>query len=574
MLLFPEIVLRGGKTLEGGELLAQAHDYRNAGATCLRVAAEGGGAPNYVAAKQLVESSGLQVMLAGGMTSREAAEKFLCSCAGIIVLDSSTVRKDPALLAELVRVYPEHIAVEFDISDVDAAAFAQEMRQAGVKTLIISDSTGAAGVPVYRDLQIEGMAIIIRGGITTMEQLRRWNEAGVYGAILDSAALESLPELGSCVRAVQPAASAFGSVEQRMAFTYLETFPGFIPAKAAPVTEAEQRAFYEFVHALYQLAYEAPDLLVKSLHADGTYLNPFQALNTGRPGLKQEMDAFNKRMTELLKYLFTAGGGKTPRGSVPKTEKGFKDFLKRLGITGNAEAFAALYPAWGWLCTRPGANWVTFAACVFDVGYPYARDVWASLLGDEAYGKLENALLSRGYSCVTGYGNGEAPEVDSLPLSLTYANLAWDATPPSAGHLYGTRHTGMTTIYTRGCQARAMLALQIPNEAKVGLPYAADAPPPARELILERIKRCDGCGYCTQTDKTGKRQRAFIPTTWEGETILFCPYYAVFNCCWVRLDESSVDKIIAYLEWLDSFVLPKLREKKPQKKKAAAIAFM
>jgi hypothetical protein len=152
-----------------------------------------------------------------------------------------------------------------------------------------------------------------------------------------------------------------------------------------------------------------------------------------------------------------------------------------------------------------------------------------------------------------------------LPLPLSYANLAWDPEPQSAGQFFKIRHTGIFITYARGCHVRAMLALQIPNEAKVGLPYAADAPPPARALIMERIKRCDGCGYCTQTHKTGKRPRACIPTTWDGRTTLFCPYYPVFNCCWARLDNGTADKITAYLDWLDAVVLPRLREKKTSK---------
>jgi phosphoribosylformimino-5-aminoimidazole carboxamide ribonucleotide (ProFAR) isomerase len=572
MLIFPEMILHGEKTAQGGDPLELAHRYRDAGVTWLYLTGEGGQTPNYVAAKRLIDSSGLRVMIAGGINTREAAEKYLSCCVGYIVLDLATVTGKPLLLEELVRDYPERVAVEFDARDVDTAVFVQKMRSAGVRTLLVADRkygclTDAVGTLAYRDIRVIGLNFIARVGVSTIEQLHSLKDNGVYGVVLSSAALEGPLDLAECVRAIQPATDAYGSVEQRMAYTYLETFPPFVAATDAPVSEAAQRQFYDFMRSVYQLAYDEPGLLVNSLHPDGTYLNPFQAGNTGRPGLKQEMDAFVKRMDDLLKFLFASGGGEVTRGHVPKTDKAFKAFFERLGITGSASEFAAAYPAWLWLCTRPGANWVTFAACVFDEAYPYARDVWASLLGGEAFKRIETVLLERGYTRITGCDDASAPqELVNLPLPLKYANLAWDATPPSAAQFLGTRHTGLVSYYARGCQVRAMMALQIPNEAKIGLQFAADAPPAARELILERIKRCDGCGYCNQTDR--KRPRAFIPTTWDGNTYLFCPYFPAFNCCWVQLDDAAADKILSYLGWLDTFVLPRLREKKTQKKKA------
>ena len=49
----------------------------------------------------------------------------------------------------------------------------------------------------------------------------------------------------------------FTSLEQRMAWTYLDTLPPFVPANGGP-SEAEQRGFYDFIRGLYQLAFEEP----------------------------------------------------------------------------------------------------------------------------------------------------------------------------------------------------------------------------------------------------------------------------------------------------------------------------
>ncbi len=69
-----------------------------------------------------------------------------------------------------------------------------------------------------------------------------------------------------------------------------------------------------------------------------------------------------------------------------------------------------------------------------------------------------------------------------------------------------------------------------------------------KRFILDTSKRCDGCRYCVQTDKTGKRPLAYV--TVENDKL--CPLYPGFSYIWRTLDNSVVDDIIEMLKFIDT----------------------
>ena len=58
----------------------------------------------------------------------------------------------------------------------------------------------------------------------------------------------------------------YSSLEQRMAKSYIDLFPKFVPDENAPVTISEQEEFYSLLKNLYQLGYDEPLLFVTKLH--------------------------------------------------------------------------------------------------------------------------------------------------------------------------------------------------------------------------------------------------------------------------------------------------------------------
>ena len=72
-----------------------------------------------------------------------------------------------------------------------------------------------------------------------------------------------------------------------------------------------------------------------------------------------------------------------------------------------------------------------------------------------------------------------------------------------------------------------------------------------KDFVVDRTKKCDGCRYCVQTDKSGKRELAKIAITNRGANYDLCPYFPGYNFCWERLDTRLVEKMIQMLDFMD-----------------------
>ncbi len=69
-----------------------------------------------------------------------------------------------------------------------------------------------------------------------------------------------------------------------------------------------------------------------------------------------------------------------------------------------------------------------------------------------------------------------------------------------------------------------ILSLRLPNYRTI-LEKFDQYPSDIQEFMLEHAKTCDGCGYCVQTDKTGKKPLATVPVAGSKK----CPLYPSFS---------------------------------------------
>jgi len=332
----------------------------------------------------------------------------------------------------------------------------------------------------------------------------------------------------------------FTSVEQRIAYTYLDKFPSFIPDENG-IPLPEQEEFYGLVKSIYQLAFDEPELFVPALHEDDAFPNRFNKSTYGKPELQNYMRKFTKEMDKLLQAMFLMGAD----AAGVKLAKRQEGILATLGITQSGP----LPPGWRWMSTRPGASLTAFSYCLFKSGYPYISDAYARLLGDEkAYRRLEGWMLDRGYRRYDGLDVLASDD----KLSITYANPAWSDEPPRGGFEYKIRHTGISARYDAFIREPAVFGLCIPNGLKPYLERFEDMDRAVQAFVVERTKTCDGCGYCVQTDKTGKRPLAKISITYEGKTYPLCPYFPGCSYCWTSVDDALVDNLIGMLSFMDS----------------------
>jgi hypothetical protein len=61
------------------------------------------------------------------------------------------------------------------------------------------------------------------------------------------------------------------------------------------------------------------------------------------------------------------------------------------------------------------------------------------------------------------------------------------------------------------------------------------------ELCFTRTKVCDNCGYCTQTDKSGRRQKLALPLKYPDGEMLKCPLWPWFS--WSEMDGETIAKM-------------------------------
>lgn len=237
MKIFPAIDIIGGKVVRlykgdyqnkteyGASVLAQAEKFYSLGATNLHLVdldgAKSGKAENSSSILEVVKTGKFFVELGGGIRSYETAKFYLDNGVDRIILGTSAVNDKP-LLKKLINEYGEKITVGVDAKNglvavsgwletekIDSIDFCNEMFSLGVKHIIYTDiskdgTLSGTNMEIYQKLnEINGLDITASGGITYLEEIKKLNAMGVYGAILGKALYENKLDLTACLNAVK-----------------------------------------------------------------------------------------------------------------------------------------------------------------------------------------------------------------------------------------------------------------------------------------------------------------------------------------------------------------------------------
>ena len=221
MELFPAIDLIGGcavrlvkgdyaqKTVYSDNPAEVARSFAAAGAKYLHVVdlegAKDGGTPNLETIKNIVEKGGLLVEVGGGIRSEEVIKKYLDAGVFRVILGTAAVQ-NPLFLEEMVQKYGEKIAVGVDIKDGMVAIkgwtevsqescfdFCEKLQKIGVKTIICTDISkdgllSGTNLELYKELSEKfSVDIVAGGGVTTLDDVKKLADMGMYGAILGKA---------------------------------------------------------------------------------------------------------------------------------------------------------------------------------------------------------------------------------------------------------------------------------------------------------------------------------------------------------------------------------------------------
>ena len=186
-----------------------ALDFKNQGAKFIHIVdiegAKSGETPDLDTVKKIIDESGLFAEIGGGIRSMEVIDKYISIGAGRVILGTAAV-SDEEFLKEAVKKYGDKIAVGIDIKDgyvaikgwteksaYDCFSFCEKMQNIGVKTIICTDISKDGAMQgtnheLYKELSEKfDMQLIASGGVSSIDDVKKLSELGIYGAIIGKA---------------------------------------------------------------------------------------------------------------------------------------------------------------------------------------------------------------------------------------------------------------------------------------------------------------------------------------------------------------------------------------------------
>jgi phosphoribosylformimino-5-aminoimidazole carboxamide ribotide isomerase len=233
MEIIPAVDIRGGmcvrlyqgdynqETVFDEDPVTAALTWYSQGARWLHVVdldgAVAGEPKNMEVVKEIIKESGLLIELGGGIRQEEVAEKLLRQGVSRIILGTAAI-ENRELVKKLCQRFGEAIAVSLDARDgkiathgwqkntvVEVLQLSREMVGSGVRRFIYTDikRDGTLTKPnfdmISKLLGEANVPVIVAGGISKMEHLRRLRELGAEGAIIGKALYTGDINLGEAI---------------------------------------------------------------------------------------------------------------------------------------------------------------------------------------------------------------------------------------------------------------------------------------------------------------------------------------------------------------------------------------
>lgn len=173
---------------------------------------------NEEAIKKIVNSVNIPCELGGGIRTMEDIGRVLSYGIFRVIIGTKAV-SNPEFIDEAVKKFgAEHIVAGVDakngivavegwekLSDMTALSLCMRMKESGIKSIVYTDIAKdgmlmGPNIAMTKELTDKtGLNIIASGGVSSMDDLRKLNEAGIKGAIIGKAIYENRVEIGKAV---------------------------------------------------------------------------------------------------------------------------------------------------------------------------------------------------------------------------------------------------------------------------------------------------------------------------------------------------------------------------------------
>ncbi|MGM0395847.1 MAG: 1-(5-phosphoribosyl)-5-[(5-phosphoribosylamino)methylideneamino]imidazole-4-carboxamide isomerase [Bacillota bacterium] len=155
--------------------------------------------------KRILKNVHIPVQLGGGIRDTQGVETFLDLGVAQVIIGTAALKNKP-WIKEMLKMYGEKIVVSIDaikgmiatdgwedVSSTKALVFIKELESFGLKRIVYTDieKDGMLSGPnfkMYEELlKAVSLEVIASGGITTLEDIKKLKEMGLYGAIIGKA---------------------------------------------------------------------------------------------------------------------------------------------------------------------------------------------------------------------------------------------------------------------------------------------------------------------------------------------------------------------------------------------------
>ncbi len=345
----------------------------------------------------------------------------------------------------------------------------------------------------------------------------------------------------------------FDSLAKRIIYSYIATYPAFKPIDNG-VNDESQKQMHDFIGDTLFLLYEHPDLLGILDEPDAYYEN--WEMNNTKPSLIKSMEKIESKFADLIELLIKLGKlGEVNEDKliIPKEDysltKPTKSKLELLGISCeqskeqsvlSIEKYPDIFPAWKAYseCDDLSAPKISRVIAFIHGRYGEKKykavDFFSELIDNpKLLEKLENYLEANQFSYYNFDQNAKT----------RFAYVKWIKEYPKKETAYlraffSWRKKDQMIYEFRLPQFRLMLNSYDKMDSEL------------QKFVFGRLKTCDYCGYCTQTDKSGKRPCLALDLCCEGNTLRKCPLYP--NLSWNYFYENDLDTIIRLFEFSES----------------------
>jgi hypothetical protein len=354
----------------------------------------------------------------------------------------------------------------------------------------------------------------------------------------------------------------FDSMEQRIISMYMDLFPGFKPDSSDGINESSQLQFYNFIKSIINSLYMNPLLLFPKINKDDYFTRRFNKHSENKQSVYNMMRKNIKILQDFFQFLFDAGVKGCIKDelflikSVYKIPKKYIEIIEHCGLIysrneGNHilkhKETNEIFTCWKWFSAKPGITLPHFIGCMFDFNYSYTGEIYKKLSGDEeAYSQLEYFFSERNYIRIDNRDN---------KITVDYVKN-YDKKEENLKAAWAERaHGGFSAEYDGMMKNPQLYSLRIPFYKRL-LQEFDKVENGVKEFIVNTGKKCDNCRYCVQTDKSGKRELAFISVC-HDKGYKICSYFPGFHYCWEKLDNRTVRNIIGFLTFADKVLTKK-----------------